>query len=78
MNARCIPTRILPAHPTDQVSQLTGNGGATGLPASNLPSPEEAKASAMPGLDGFGLNNDQRRASIPPDAGQVDPKEAIR
>jgi len=58
VNARCTPTGILSAHPVDQVSDLAGNARSTGLPASNLPSPQQPEALAMPGYDGFRFHDD--------------------
>lgn len=77
MNAWCTPTGILPAHLPDQISCLTGNNGASWLPLPDLPSPKQAKAFAMPSHDRFGLDDNQRRAPIVPEAGQTDPEEAI-
>src|SRR5215471_2335282 len=69
VNARCTPSRILSAHPADQISNLTADDGASGLSLSNLPSPKPAKSPTMPGHNRFRLNEDQRRAPIAPEAG---------
>jgi hypothetical protein len=58
VNARCTPTGILSAHPVDQVSDLAGNARSTRLPVSNLPSPQQPEAFAMPGHDGFRFHDD--------------------
>jgi hypothetical protein len=68
VNAWCTPTKILPAHLADKISGLAGNDGSSWLPASNLQSPKQAKALAMPGHDRFGLDDDHRRAPIAPKA----------
>jgi hypothetical protein len=43
-----------------------------------LPSPIESKAFAMPGDDGLGLEDEQSRSPIAPQAGEPDTEEAIR
>src|SRR5215813_941095 len=77
VNPGCAPTRILPAHLADQISNLARNDGSSRSAASHLPSPEQAKAAAMPGNDGFWLDDGQRRAPAAPDAGQPDPQQAV-
>jgi len=77
VNSRCTPCRIFSAHPADEISNLTGNDRASRLSVPHLPGPKPAKPLAMPGHDGFRFHDDQGRAPIPPDAGQVDPEEAI-
>lgn len=77
VNAGCTPTRILPAHPADQIANLAGNDRSSGLAAPDLPSPEKAEACTMPGKDRLGLNDGQRRAPAAPHARQPDPEEAV-
>src|ERR1700758_499596 len=77
VNAGCTPTRILPAHPADQISNLARNDGSSRLAMPDLPGPEKAEASTMPGQDGLGLNDGQRRAPAAPHPGQPDPEEAV-
>jgi hypothetical protein len=43
-----------------------------------LPSPVESKAFAMPGDDGLGLENEQCRPPIIPQAGEPNPEDSIR
>jgi hypothetical protein len=43
VDARCTPTRILSAHPADQIADLAGNEWSSELAASHLPGPEQAK-----------------------------------
>ena len=50
---------------------------SSGLAAPHLPSPEQAEASTMPGKDGVGLNDGQRRAPAAPYPGQPDPEDAV-
>ncbi len=77
VDAGCTPTRILPAHPADQIANLARNDGSSRSAAPHLPSPEQAKAGAMPGNDRFGLDDCQRRAPAAPEAGQADPQQAV-
>src|SRR5215470_1806620 len=77
VNTRCAPSRILPTHPTDQVADFVSDGRTTRLSVPDLPRPEEAKSSAVPGDDGLRFHDDQCRAPILPDAGQARPEEAI-
>ena len=67
VNAGCTPTRILAAHPADQVAHLAGNYRSSRLAALYLPGPEPAKASTMPGHDRFWFDDSQRRAPVVPD-----------
>jgi len=68
------PTGILPAHRADQISDLARNDRSSRLAAAHLPGPEQAKAGTMPGHDRFGLDDDQHRAPVAPEAGQPDPE----
>src|ERR1700758_2145203 len=77
VNAGCTPTGILPAHPADQISNLARNDGSSRLAMPDLPGPEKAEASTMPGKDRLGLNDGQRRAPAAPHPGQPDPEEAV-
>jgi hypothetical protein len=67
VNAGCTPTRILAAHPADQVAHLAGNYRSSRLAAPYLPGPEHAKAGTMPGHDRFWFDDSQRRAPVVPD-----------
>src|SRR5436853_7528817 len=77
VDAGCTPTGILPAHPADQISNLSGNDRSSGLAAPHLPGPEQAKAGTMPGNDRFWLDDGQRRAPVAPEAGQADPQQTV-
>src|SRR5215469_2527301 len=77
VNAGCTPTRILPTYLADQTSNLARNDGASRSATPHLPSPEPAKAAAMPGNDGFRFDDGQRRAPAAPDTGQPDPQQAV-
>ena len=60
VNARSAPKGILAAHPEDQFSGLLRDRrAAAGLPAPDLPGPEQPEAFPMPGNDGFRLDDDQ-------------------
>jgi len=71
------PKQDSPRHPADQVASLAGNRGASGLSPSNLPSPKQAKAHAMPGHNRFRLDDDECRAPIAPYTRQRSPEEAV-
>jgi hypothetical protein len=76
VNAGCSPTRILPAHPADQIANLAGNDRSSGLAAPDLPSPEKAEACTMPGKDRLGVER-WPAPSAAPHARQPDPEEAV-
>ena len=73
MDTGCTPTGILPAHLADQISDLERNDRSSGMAAPHLPGPEQTKAGTMPGNHRFWLDDGQRRAPVPPEAGQPDP-----
>src|SRR5207302_4461196 len=77
VHAGCTPTRILAAHSADQISNLARNDGSSRLATLDLPGPEKAETGTMPGNDGLGLNDGQRRAPAAPHPGQRDPEEAV-
>jgi len=62
-------------HAPDEVADLMG--GARPSAMSTLPSPKETEALAVPPDDRLGLNNRERVAPVPPDAGKHDPEEAV-
>jgi hypothetical protein len=47
------------------------------LAAPHLPSPEEAKAGAMPSYDGFRFDDGPRCAPVAPEVGETDPQETV-
>src|SRR5262249_4749816 len=73
VDAGCTPTGILPAHLADQISDLAGNERSSAFAPSHLPGPEQAKAGAMPGHDGFGFDDRQRRAPAAPSKAVIPP-----
>jgi hypothetical protein len=78
VNTGCAPIGILAGHPADQISGLAGNGRSTRSAVPNLPRPEQPKACSMPNHDRLGLDDDQNRAPIAPEATQTDPEQAVR
>src|ERR1700737_4156156 len=72
--ARCAATRVLPAHPADQIPELARNDRWPRVAAAHLPGPEQAKAGAMPSHDSLWLDDGERRTPISPEAGQTDPQ----
>ena len=77
MNARRAPARIVIAHLPNEGTNLGWNRWPARLASPNLPRPENAKRIAVPGNDGFGLDDDQRRTPVRPDAGQPNPQKTI-
>ena len=77
VDAGCTPTRILPAHPADQITNLARNDGSSRSATLDFPSPEKAEASTMPGKDRLGLNDGQGGAPAAPHARQPDPEQAV-
>src|SRR5713226_6652415 len=73
----CAPQPVLTAHPSDQIADLAGNGGPTHLAMPDLPGPEKAKSLAMPGDRRRRFDDVQRRAPVPPDPGEENPKQAV-
>jgi hypothetical protein len=74
VDERCAPTRVLPAHPADQIPELARNERSPRLAAPHLPGPEQTKAGAMPSNDGFWVDDGEHRTPISPEAGQTDPQ----
>ena len=69
------PERILVGDAPDEVSDLMRSTRPP--PASALPPPIETEPLAVPPDDRLGLNNGERFAPVPPDAGKHDPYEAV-
>jgi hypothetical protein len=57
VNARRAPARIVFAHAPDESANLGWNRRPTGFASPDLPCPEEAKRVAVPGNDGFRLDD---------------------
>jgi hypothetical protein len=60
----------------NQPDELTIDGGSSG-PSSGFPAPEKAKAKAMPGDDGLGLEEQQGLLPVRPNAPQTNPKQSV-
>lgn len=71
------PERVLAAQAPDQITNLTGKAGPTGLPAAYFPRPEEAKALAMPSNHSLRFDDGQCRAPVAPDSAQNHPQEPV-
>ena len=67
VDARRTPKRIVTAHFADQFSHVFRNRGPAGLAVTNSLGPEEPEALAVPGNDGFRLDDDQGRSPIAPE-----------
>ena len=77
VDPRRSPKRILAAHSTDQLPHVFGDRRSARVAVPNFPCPEQPKALAAPGDDGFGLNDDQGRPPIVPNFAQPRPEESI-
>jgi len=60
------PKRILAAHSTNQFSHVFRDRRSARLAVTDFPSPEQPEALAVPGDDGFRLDEDQGRSPIVP------------
>ena len=77
MNPRCAPERVVPAHRTNQRSDIRRHPRSPQPSSSNLPGPELAEALAMPTDHRGRLHNDRSRLPIRPDRRQPGPQESI-
>ena len=77
VNARRSPTRIFSAHAADEFANLAWDRRTPGPASPDFPRPEEAKCVAVPRNDCFGLDDDERRTPVRPDAGKPDPQDAV-
>ena len=77
VNLRCAPERVVPAHRSNQGSDVRRDGRSPQLSPSHLPCPEEAKALAMPADHRLRLDNDGARLPIRPSRRQPGPQESI-
>lgn len=71
------PERVLAAQAPDQIANLTGKAGPTGLQAAYFLRPEEAKALAMPSNHSLRFDDGQCRAPVAPDSAQNHPQEPV-
>ena len=77
VNPGCAPQRVGDRHLPDESADLnTDDGTAAGL-RSRPSGPSTAEPVAMPSHDRVRLHEHQRRAPIPPDSGQDDPKQPV-
>ena len=60
------PRGVLKRNPFDQCDDLIGNAGSTDFLGPTLPSPPQAPSFAVPGDDGFGFDQRQGAAPVPP------------
>jgi hypothetical protein len=68
--------RFLRRHPADQVPDVLGGRRATRAPA-RLPTPEEAKATALPADHSVGTDDDEDVGPVCPKARQPRPEDPI-
>jgi site-specific DNA recombinase len=66
VDAGCAPKGIFAVHSTDQFSYLFGECGTARPAVTNFPGPEQPEALAVPGNDGFRLDDDQGGSPIVP------------
>jgi len=77
MDTQGAPVRIRPTHCADQLSDFFGDLWPPRPAARTLPVPRQAEALAVPGDDGFGLNNGKGGLPIGPDPAEGYPEETI-
>ena len=77
MQPRCSPKEIGSAHVANQLLDLPRNAGATNLPPTTFPLPEELKSFSMPGDDGIRLDEQEAVTPFGPEAGENDPQNPI-
>jgi hypothetical protein len=76
VNSRCTPERVRNWHRPNQRADLSSDG-RTPQPVAALPRPKEAESVPMPGDDGFGLHDNERRPPLAPDSGKPDPEQPV-
>src|SRR6478672_6132553 len=72
----CTPKWVFPAHPPDQISQVTINP-LPPCPLTRFPTPKHFETSAMPTQDGLRLNHLHRTKKARPKPGHPDEQRAI-
>jgi hypothetical protein len=77
VDARCAPKRVLPAHLPNQPADFLRRRRAAALTAANFPIPKQAKTSAVPRDDGFGIDDAQSRAPSVPNSTKPSPQEPV-
>ncbi len=78
VNPQCAPERVVPAHRTNQRSDIRRDRRSPRPSSPNLPGPEQAEALAMPTDHRGRLDNDGTRLPIRPDRRQLGPSESVR
>src|SRR5258708_33562524 len=76
LDAPTAPGRIGLPHLVNQRDELTIDGGPS-YACAGFPAPEQAKAKAMPGDNGFGLEQQQGLLPVRPNAPQANPKQSV-
>jgi len=76
LNAWTAPRGVGLPHLPKQRDEVAVEGGSS-IAGARLPTPEEAKAKAMPSDDGLGLEEDKGVWPLWPEAPKANPKESI-
>src|SRR5262249_33818432 len=71
MNSRCSPPRVFPAHPSNEIAQLSIDLWPP-CPLTRFPTPERRKTRTMPAKDSLRLNDVRRTEQARPEPGQPD------
>ena len=71
------PSRVLPGHASNQVTDFAFDGRATRFAGPRFPPPIQLESAAMPTDDRFGLYDRQRGTPVWPKAREPRPKNAI-
>ena len=69
VDARSSPKRVLAAHFSDQLTDFHRHRRTARQTVLNFPCPEQSEALAVPGNDGFRLDDEQGRTPIVPNLG---------
>jgi hypothetical protein len=77
MDPRRAPARVRLRHRTNHRKDVGGHRRSPD-PTSTLPGPPEPETVAVPGDDGLGFHDHERRSPSGPDARQQDPEPAVR
>jgi hypothetical protein len=76
VNPRCTPERMRGRHHANQGAYLVRDGRPA-RPMAALPRPDETEPAPMPGDDGFGFDDDERRPPVTPDSGEPGPEQPV-
>src|SRR5208337_570561 len=71
------PVRVRGTHPSDQLANLQVDNRPSRLTVPTFPSPIPAESPALPGDYGFGLDDEQRRAPVRPEARRPSPRTQV-